>query len=95
MNEVKYYNAGTALTTTPTTILDFAAHKYTMIRIKNETSSDIILTFYDNSGNAVGQPYLTKASDDLIQAFVCSGKVTAETTTGTSSGNFFVQLTRG
>ena len=60
-----------------------------MIRVKNETGSDLILTFGESN------EFIVKVDDDFLQNFRCSGYVRASVATGTASGNLFVQLTMG
>lgn len=91
-NEVVNYNAATAITTTPTTNIFGAAkseQKYNMLRVKNEDTLDIILTF----GNS--QTFIAKAGDDVLQPFECTAEVALSTASGTTSANIFIQLTRG
>jgi len=91
VNQVISYNDIVSLTTTPQALFSAVVkdQEYNMLRVKNETGVDVILTFGESN------TYIVKSGDDLIQPFLCSGYVRASVATGTAAGNLFVQLTMG
>lgn len=94
-NEVVQYDASTGITTSPVVVLDFPTHEYTMIRVKNETTVDVLMYFSDGTNTGLGAKFIVKAADDFLQAFKCTGKVSlAVASGGPTTGNFFVQLTK-
>jgi hypothetical protein len=95
MNAVIQYDDSTAITTTPEVFLDFPQQQYTMLRVKNETGVDVNMYFSKSTNEGLGAKYVVKADDDLLQAFDCTGKVSLSVDTGSTIGNFFVQLTKG
>jgi len=92
MNEVINYDSATAITTTPTEDIFGAAksdQQYNMIRVKNEDALDVILTFGNNN------TFIAKAGDDILQAFSCTADVSLSVASGSTTGNIFIQLTKG
>ena len=85
-NIVKYYDATTAITSTPA-ILFTIDSQTTMLRVKNEDAIDIILTF---GGIGSNNDMLIKAGDDFLTAFVAETSVSARSA-GSTTGNVFVQ----
>jgi hypothetical protein len=92
-NEVVYYDSSDAITDTKTTDI-FGVTKvdnnYNMLRIKNDTDKDVIVTFGNGANN-----YLAKSGENILQAFSCSAKVALSVASGSSTGNFFIQLSKG
>jgi len=86
-NQVRYYDAATVLTTTPVLAFD-AGQGNNVLEVQNDTTSDIIVTFDDKA-------MLIKASTKKIQNFISGGVIKLATTAGSSSGNFFLQVSRG
>ena len=86
VNQVKYYDATTAITTTPATVFTLEPG-YNMLEVQNDTNLDIIVTF----GTA---KMLIKTDTKKIQSFRCDGVVTVESA-GSSAGNFFIQCSVG
>jgi len=87
-NQVWYYDADTAITDTKTLITTLGG-EYNEIEIWNDTDKDVIVTFGEN--NAM----LFKTGTRITKPFVCSGKVSLSVASGSSTGNFFIQFSRG
>ena len=91
-NEAINYDSTTPITTTKLPNIFGAAkseQQYNMIRVKNEDTLDVILTFGNNN------TFIAKAGDDILQAFSCTADVSLSTRSGTTSANVFIQLTKG
>ena len=93
MNEVVNYDSAAVIGTTPTENI-FGASKadleFNMIRVNNETDKDITLSF----GYGAGNNFIAKSGDNILQAFSCTGKC-ALSAASDSTGNLFIQLTKG
>ena len=85
-NLVKYYDATTAITTTPALAFD-AGQGANVLEVQNDTDLDIIVSFD-------GHDMLVKADTKKIQNFIYSGLVYL-TSASSSTGNFFIQVSRG
>lgn len=89
-NQVVNYNETTPITTTPVDIFPSQhENKYNMLRIKNDTGEVVEVTFGNNN------VYLAIVDENISQPFECSGEVTLSVASGSTTGNFFIQLTRG
>jgi hypothetical protein len=89
-NQVKYYDATTAITTTPLPAFVLGPG-YNVLEVQNDTDLDIIVNF---SMGGDGANMLIKAGTKKIQSFVCTGTVTL-TSASSSIGNFFIQASVG
>jgi hypothetical protein len=89
-NQIEYYDASTAITTTPTPAFVLGPG-YNVLEVQNDTDLDIIVNF---SRGGAGANMLVKAGNKKIQNFVCTGTVTL-TSASSSTGNFFIQASVG
>ncbi len=90
MNNSKYYDATTSITEVKSPILVGSETTYTDIEIHNDTDKDVILSF----GSA---DMLIKVGVKIQKAFLCKGIIEASLKSGdtSSTGNFFLQVTKG
>lgn len=89
-NQVEKVNYTTAITTTPTEILDLQDKTFNTIHVQNTTGETVTIEF----GN--GADYDILDGDKILQPFLCKGKVKVSVASGsTSTGSLFFQATVG